>query len=167
VHRYKQSCEVERLWAPRLDEWLRTGYVVREATTAEQWRGIDRVAADGDGEHTIDYKCDLAWARTRNCFIEHTSNAQTGRPGWALTSEADWLLYFLIPDRVLVLTFVMLRRHLLRWQQVYPTRRAKNEEGYDTLGLCVPVSIVEHVAEYTARLDQGDAAILEIRDDRR
>ena len=114
------------------------------------------MAADPDGQYLIDYKCDEAWRRTRNVFIETVSNARTGRRGWALTSEAEWLLYFLTPDRVLVLTFTAVRRHLPTWQARFRLRAAVND-GYDTLGLCVPVSVVE-TAEYTARLDYGDAA---------
>lgn len=167
VHQFQQSSEVERRWAPILDAWLRTAYDLREATLEEQWRGIDRVATDGAGSWTVDYKCDEAWSRTRNAFIEVVSNATTGRFGWALTSEAAFILYFLTPDRVLVLTMESIRRHLPRWRERYKTRPAHNTEGYDTLGVCVPVSVVEAVAEYTAHLDYGDAAILAMRDSRK
>ena len=153
AHQYRASCAVEKRWAPRLDAWLELAYVVREATTEEQWRGMDRVVADGERTYTIDYKCDERWARTGNVFVEITSNQQTGRQGWALTSEAEWLLYFLTPSRVLLLRFETLRRELTTWQRSYPIRTARNEEGYNTIGVCVPVPIVEGIAEYAADID--------------
>jgi hypothetical protein len=155
VHQYQASCAVERRWAPVLDEWLSAEYLVREATTEEQWRGIDRFLADGENTYTVDYKCDEKWKGTGNVFVEITSNQKTGRAGWALTSEADWLMYFLTPARVLALRFETLRRDLPAWQKRYPIRSARNEEGYITVGVCVPVRVVEVIAEYAVDIDSG------------
>ena len=165
LHQFETSCDVEKRWAPVLDAWLGEHYELRVATPDQQWRGIDRIAWDRDGEHRIDYKCDEQWHKYGNVFLETVSNAQTGRPGWAMTSEADWLLYFLTPSTVLVCRMARIRAMLPRWRCAgYPVRSAKNQ-GYETFGLCVPVPVVSAVAEYDAD-PTFDAAILECRDDR-
>jgi hypothetical protein len=162
-HRFDHSCSVEARWAPTLDAWLSAAYALRPATSAEQWRGIDRVAIDDDGHPvSLDYKCDERCAQTGNVFIEIVSNATTGRPGWALTSEAIWLVYFVTPHSVLMFLLSHLRARLPAWRERFPERPARNE-GYDTLGLCVPLRVALGAVEYVAHLDHGDGAILQPR----
>ena len=167
THQYEASCRVEDRGALILDTWLAPYYDLRAATRDEQVRGIDRIAEDGSGPQTIDYKCDERAAATGNAFIETVSNRQTGRPGWALTSEAFWLLYFVMPHEVLVCTFRTIRAQLPSWRERYRQGVAINtREGlrYETLGVLVPLAVVRDVAEYSAQLDHGDAAILETRE---
>lgn len=160
LHEFHRSSKVEDRWAPVLDAWLGEHYSFRPATMAEQWRGIDRVAVDDSGrEAGIDYKCDTQAGRTNNVFIETVSNDQSGRPGWAETSEAEWIFYFVTPGLVLAFRTVRLREALRSWQRRYPTRGARNGR-YTTMGVCVPIQVAKTVAEYTARLDEGDGPVL-------
>jgi hypothetical protein len=98
-------------------------------------------------------------------LFETVSNSRTGRPGWMLTCTATWLLYFLTPVRVLVFEMAALRQALPRWHDHFPTRAAVND-GYDTVGLCVPIPVAEAAAESVSWLSRGDAIILQRRDDR-
>ena len=82
-----------------------------------------------------------------------------------LTCTATWLLYFLTPVRVLVFEMAALRQALPRWHDHFPTRAAVND-GYDTVGLCVPIPVAEAAAESVSWLSRGDAIILQRRDDR-
>jgi len=157
---------VERLWAPHLDRWIGETYRLRPSTDAEEWQGIDRHVVDEHGcDVTLEYKFDQRWPQTGNVFIETVSNAGTERPGWALTCQAVWLLYFLVPHRVLVFQMSQLRQAVDFWRERYPERAAHNE-GYDTLGLCVPIPVAEQAAEYVAHLDRGDGFVLQSRDHR-
>jgi hypothetical protein len=161
LHRFAESLTIEAQWAPTLDAWFAAAYDLRRATDDEQWRGIDRVAMDDDGQRvTFDYKCDRRCADTGNLFIETISNVHTGRPGWALTCEATWVVYFVIPDRVLMFLTPHLRAQLPSWRACCPERAAHNE-GYGTLGLCVPFDLGRRTAEYVADLKRGDGAILQ------
>jgi len=131
-----------------------------------------RVAVDEDGaEVGIDYKCDERAARTGNAFIETVSNDVSGRPGWALTTEAEWIFYFVVPDRVLGILSAKLRRALPSWQRRFPTRAARNVswdgKPYRTLGVCVPLKEVEAVAEWVAHLGRGDGPVLAPREEAR
>lgn len=160
LHRFAESLTIEAQWAPTLDAWFGAAYQLRLATVEEQWRGIDRVAIDDGGRCVgLDYKCDCRCVETGNLFIETVSNAQTGRPGWALTSEAMWLVYFVVPDHVLMFLTSQLRAQLPNWAACCLERPAHNE-GYDTLGLCVPFDLASRTAEYVADLRSGDGAIL-------
>ena len=161
---FEQSRDVERRWVPTLDRWVRgSGYALRTVTLDDEFRGIDRfVVADDGREVSVEYKVDEQWRKTRNAFIEVVSNAKTNRPGWALSCQSTWLLYFLTPERVLVCLMAKLRRQVPRWRQRFPTKPAHND-GYDTLGICVPLTFVEAVAESVSRLSHGDVLCLQPR----
>jgi hypothetical protein len=162
MHRFDQSQHIERRWRPVLAEWLQdSGYVVTDATPEDEWRGIDVWTVDDSGERVgIDFKCDERWRTTGNVFVEVESNHQTGRLGCLLTSEARWILYFLTPDRVLVCLTRVLRAAIPQWRLRYPQRPARNI-GYDTIGLLVPVPVVERCAESVSWLSRGDGACLQ------
>lgn len=162
MHQFDQSQRVERRWRPVLCDWLRvSGYRVTDATPEDEWRGVDVWTVDDTGERVgIDFKCDERWRTTGNVFVELESNHQTGRLGCVLTSDARWLLYFLTPDRVLVCLTTRLRDAIPAWKTQYPQRPARNQ-GYDTMGLLVPVAAVERCAESVSWLSRGDRLCLQ------
>jgi hypothetical protein len=167
-HQFEASKRVEERWTPVLDAALReTGYVVREASIDDQWRGIDRFVTDEFGiEHGVEYKVDEKARRTKRLFMETVSNDRNRRLGCALTSEADWWLHFVPPDDVYVFWLERLRLALADWRLQFPERLSPNEwcgRTYNTLGVCVPIVVAELVAEYVARV--GDALPLQRRDD--
>lgn len=162
-HQFARSQQVETRWARVLDAWLRESYEVREATVAEQWRGIDRVVVAESGLVTLDYKCDERAQQTGRLFIETVSNSVSRRPGWVHTSHADWLVYFVVPDAVWMFQFARVRQMLPRWLCTYGERSARNLD-YATLGVCVPMAVVREAVEYVARLSRGDGAILQESD---
>ncbi len=159
LHEFQRSCQVEDRWAPVLDAWLGQRYRLRPATTGEQWLGMDRMVIADDGMVGIDYKCDERAQQIGNAFIELVSNDVSGRWGWGLTSEADWILYFVVPGQVLAFLAAHLRDALPAWLQQFPVRRAHNGR-YRTLGICVPLDEARRVAEYVAHLDRGDGPVL-------
>jgi len=165
LHQFEASKGVEARWAPVLDDWFRQMYVIDDATMEQQWRGIDRIVHAEDGPVTLDYKCDTRARDTKRLFMETVSNSETGRPGWLLTSEAEWLVYFVVPDDVWMFRFACLRQQLAAWRQTWPEKPARNDR-YSTLGLCVPMFVAQHEAEYIAHLSRGDGAVLVPRDHR-
>lgn len=169
MHDFHASRQVEARWTPVLDAWLGRRYWFQEATMDEQWRGIDRVAIDDHGRQVgIDYKCDEAAARTGNIFVETVSNTTTGRRGWAVAGQADWIFYLVAPSKVLVLLARRLRSVLPSWQQRFGFRLAWNRRGsetYATQGVCVLLECAEREAEQVADLDSTDEPSLRRRDD--
>ncbi|RIK36965.1 MAG: hypothetical protein DCC55_25730 [Chloroflexi bacterium] len=143
-----------------LDTHFSRWYRITPATEAQQRSGIDRVFARLDtGEiYTIEYKCDHTAARTGNAFVETISvNPAPGSPatpkkGWAYTSRARYLLYF-VPgdDLIYVIRMATLRQNLPLWKDQYPERSVGNR-GYTTHGLLVPLDEFERCADQVISL---------------
>lgn len=163
VHRFDRSMDIEARHAPRLDHWLSEHYDLRVATDDEQRAGVDRIATDDFGARTtLDYKCDERAHITGNLFIETVSNSRTRRPGWALTSSADWLVYFAVPDLVWMFLMRHIRSAMPTWRRCCHERAAANA-GYSTFGLCVPFRLARQRVEYVADLNHGDGPVLQSR----
>lgn len=133
----------------QLDAYLEPTYIIRKASEAEQRRGIDRWLTHRETGDTlsIDYKADHLAARTGNAFIETVSVDSAGKGGWALTSQADLIFYYL-PQRstLYVLSMAEISRALPQWADLYRQVHAQNE-GYQSAGVLVPLKEIERIAE--------------------
>lgn len=131
------------------EEW----FTIKRVSMAEQRAGIDRIFHPKDGGPTlkVEIKTDWTASKTGNAFIETVSVDTTGKKGWAYTSQADVLLYYL-PDDMLIywIAFTTLRKHLQRWSK-YKTRKIPNR-GYFTIGLLVPLAEFEEHSEHVINL---------------
>ncbi len=88
----------------------------------------------------------MAAAQNGKAFSRR-SRSYADRDGWAYTSAADMLLYY-VPgrSRIYVLTLTALRFRLPFWQQQYPVREIPNS-GYHTHGLLVPLDELARCAQ--------------------
>jgi len=133
----------------RLDAWFAHWYAIEPATMDQQRQGIDRIFTRRDTGRAfkVEYKTDSRASATGNAFVETVSVDTTGKAGWAYTSQADMLLYYVpVSEVIYVIQMTSLRRHLPRWQQQYPARRIPNQ-GYCTHGLLVPLDEFERIAQ--------------------
>ena len=130
-----------------LDAHFRREYQVIHVPRNYQRQGIDRwFLSDDGGTVTVEYKADYTAARTGNAFIETVSVDSRNVPGWAYSSQADVLVYFIPPTKIILsICFQHLREHLPQWLQQYPTRSIPNA-GYNTIGLLVPLRKLEAIA---------------------
>jgi hypothetical protein len=132
-----------------LDRFFARWFRIEPATHEEQRQGIDRHFhhLTSHNDFTVEYKTDHTAARTGNAFIETVSVDTAGKAGWAFTSQADRLLYY-VPGKgiVYVLKMTAVRARLPFWQQAYEIREVPNN-GYHTHGLLVPLEELEKVAE--------------------
>jgi hypothetical protein len=151
----RQGEEIEQL----LDDYLDASYVIRRATAEEQRQGIDRwlTPMDPDGPveaFSIDYKADWLAARTGHVFIETVSVDRVGKSGWALSSRAQFIFYY-IPQRrrLYVLSMAEIQALLPQWALIYQTRIAHNE-GYESAGVLVPLSEIARIAEAVIDVEQ-------------
>lgn len=133
-----------------LDNFFRQwrGLDIRPATDEEQRRGIDRIftlAADGR-TFAVEYKTDHTAGRTGNAFIETVSVDRANKPGWAVASEAFYLIYLIPePQTIYCLRMADVRKQLPRWRMFYQERTIMNR-GYNTVGLIVPLDELERIA---------------------
>jgi len=69
-----------------------------------------------------------------------------GKPGWAYTSQARFLLYYIPkPDTIYIIPMARLRVLVDAWRQRYPERRINNGT-YHTVGTLVPLDEIERIA---------------------
>lgn len=138
-----------------LDEYFKgRGFRILTAPPAMQLQGVDRIFIDSDNQGTtIEYKTDKTAGRTHRAFVETVSVDVEGTPGWAYTSKADVLAYY-IPDDglVYVIRFSELRRRLSIWLKVYrevsiPNKGKPGTQSYKTRGILVPLHEFEQIAE--------------------
>lgn len=130
-----------------LDALFARWYRITAASATEQRQGIDRWFSHDTRRISVEYKTDTTAARTGNAFVETVSVDTSGKQGWAYTSQADYLAYYIPPDGVVyVMRFSRLRRQLPRWDLLYPTRTIPNQ-GYHTHGLLVPLREFEALSE--------------------
>jgi hypothetical protein len=132
-----------------LDRRFATDYEVKPATRHEQRRGVDRtfIHRRTGQRFRVEYKTDYKAVETGNAFVETVSVDTAGKAGWAYSSEADYLIYFIPGDGLIyIIALEVLRRELPRWVREYPLRTAQNE-GYATHGLLVPLDEFERSSE--------------------
>lgn len=132
----------------RLDQYFAKWFAIRPATMDEQRAGIDRhfTRRRDDVQFTVEYKTDHTAGRTGNAFVETISVDTQGKAGWAITSKAQLLIYYVpTSGAVYVIEFRRLRSALRTWQQRYPQRAIPNN-GYETHGYLVPLMEFEKIA---------------------
>lgn len=133
-----------------LDDFFSRWYIIDHATAEQQRQGIDRLytVLGTRIQKTVEYKSDKTASKTGNAFVEVVSveNKRVCKLGWAHTSQAEILLYFLPDDGLIyILRMEDLRRKLARWIQRYKTRYIPNI-GYKSAGLIVPLREFERMA---------------------
>jgi hypothetical protein len=150
VYGFAAQLAIGEVWEDRLDRFFteRFAVEVRRVGMEEQRRGIDRVFVGTEtGEvYTVEYKADDKAGRTGNAFIETVSVDVTGKPGWAVASRADVLVYLVTePETIYWIPMRRVRASLARWRRLYREVAAQNE-GYKTLGLLAPLAELERIA---------------------
>jgi hypothetical protein len=124
-----------------LDRWLSPVYKVLDVSDDIKYQrsGIDRVVTRSDGSIiTIEYKFDIAAKRTGNLFFETVSNDKELIPGWGWSSQADYWI-FLIPEQE-ILVFKPGRLRALVWElQKSLKERSVANKGYNTIGYPLPL----------------------------
>lgn len=123
-------------------------YVNRRAQRA----GLDAIYTNPHtGRRTsVSIKTDERAGDTENVFIETVSVHQDGvdvKPGWGYMCKADVILIWLPRQRLLlVLMPARLADVVDEWSKRYLLKRVPND-GYETLGIAVPIEQVEAVSE--------------------
>lgn len=148
IHHFKDKLAEGQTIEARLDRYFEKNYEVLHATPAGQRAGIDRYFCDRDtgARASVDYKADFRAVQTGNAFIEMVSVDTNGKPGWAVASQAMWVLYFLPQTgKLYVLRMETLREKIPLWSTWYRVADAQND-SYKTSGLLVPLTELDDIA---------------------
>lgn len=129
------------------------GHYIQEATRGQQQGGIDRVFLKDGKVAYVEYKTDFRAHETGHVFVETVSMDSSDKAGWAYTSAADYLVYYIPATRqIYVIPLEVLRRILPQWADAYPRASAQNET-YATHGLLVPLDVFAASATQAFTLD--------------
>ncbi|HOA25293.1 MAG TPA: hypothetical protein PK801_14635 [Aggregatilineales bacterium] len=153
VYSFNRQNAHGRLGEDFLDAFFeQRGNYVQPATRWQQKQGIDRIFARESKLARVEYKTDFIAHRSERVFIETVRLDQDEKSGWAYTSQADLLVYFIPGARVIyVMPLETLREQLPRWSALYPSRPVHNET-YTTRGVLVPLAEFERFATQIFRL---------------
>ncbi len=146
----------------QLDAHFADRFAIQTASHEQQRLGIDRIfakrpATNNSGRiYTIEYKTDWTAGHTGNAFIETVSVDSMSIPGWAYTSQAEWLVYWVPPRAQLYLIRMhTLRRHLDDWIEQHGPAKFIPNDGYYTCGVPVPLDEFEQRCEKIERLAES------------
>ncbi|MBK8772676.1 MAG: hypothetical protein IPM06_19925 [Rhizobiales bacterium] len=150
TYHFQDQLTIGQQYEAQLDAMFADRFTIVPATPQQQRQGIDRVYRPHDKPQnmmTVEYKADITAASTGNAFVEIVSVDTAKRPGWAIASEAEWLMYFVPaePQVLYIIRFEDLHARIARWQRTYEQRRIPND-GYHTVGLLVPLAEFEAIA---------------------
>lgn len=114
--------------------------------------GIDRLLTRPDGSVvTVEYKFDLAASRTGNIFFETVSVDQRDIPGWGWSSQADYWIFLLTTNEILVVKPSRFRT--LVWESRFQTTEKKiPNSNYNTLGVPIPFKKVQEISSYRTKI---------------
>lgn len=132
----------------KIDTVFAKWFQILPATPQQQRQGIDRMFwhVKDEKRYAVEYKADSVAGKTGNAFVETISVDTTNKPGWAVSSEADMLVYMITePETIYAIPMARIRRELPRWQEQYVTKTAQND-GYKTHGVLVPLAELEKIA---------------------
>ena len=138
-----------------LDQFFRRWFAIAPTSIADQkCHGGDRTFQRRDGStFTVEYKADTIAASTGNAFIELVSVDRLNRDGWARSSIADQLAYYVTgSDTCYVVPMRQLREALPQWEQRYPHRRAHNVDDYHSEGVLVPLRELAELAVWSGQV---------------
>lgn len=134
--------------AAELDAFFSARYWVERAGFEMDRAGIDRIFTHlVSGKcYSVEYKSDGKAASTGNAFIELVSDDVEGRPGWAKTCLAQWLVYYLPPKRQgYLIRTCAIKARLEKWANKYPLGHCQNK-GYSSTGILVKLWELESIA---------------------
>ncbi|NEQ69401.1 MAG: hypothetical protein F6K21_28705 [Symploca sp. SIO2D2] len=137
-----------------IDKWLKNNYKVTDVSDIPNYQkaGIDRIIELKDGTTvTVEYKFDVAAKRTGNIFFETVAVDTQSIPGWGWTSQADYWI-FLIPEQEIIIVQPGKLRSLVWQQQKVLKEKTVPNKNYNTLGVPVLLSDVKKIAYQIQRL---------------
>ena len=149
VHKFDVSLKYGEGMEKMLDDYFGKWFTILKAEGDLygnlQYLGIDRIfTKKTNGERfSVEYKADRRAHETGNVYIETVSVRKVGKhvkPGWAYTSTAQRLVYFISgPQTVYILDMVDIRDMLPKWEDRCKKVEVDNGD-YVGEGLLVPIA---------------------------
>jgi len=155
VYKFKDSLEDGEKHEKVLDDYYSQWFYIQPVSFAAQKSGIDRTWTNisDNFRYSVEYKADSTAANTGNAFIETISVDTTNTMGWAYTSCSQLMIYYIPPLKKAYRCAILSLKHLLRgWIKKYGTVSIPNE-GYNTIGIIVPLEEFQNCSYYMDYID--------------
>ncbi|MDD2816044.1 MAG: hypothetical protein PHP00_09940 [Thiotrichaceae bacterium] len=130
-------------------DWLKTRYDIRDVSCEPTYQkaGVDFLVMPSGVK--LEVKTDAVAKRTHNLFFETVSVRTANQKdilGWGLTSTADYLLYLLPEQELLIIPLEALRG---LFERIKPNLHEKTvpNKGYQTLGYPIKLEHLRKIAE--------------------
>jgi hypothetical protein len=90
---------------------------------------------------SVEYKTDYKSAKTGNAYIETVAykSPSSMKLGWAATCTADYILYFVYPKKVYILSPQAIKNSLDDWSSKYRLHTVRNT-GFYGQGIILPLT---------------------------
>jgi hypothetical protein len=140
-YKFKDKLDEGMGFELELDKIFSHEFDIKSVDISKQRLGIDRyfTRKSNGASFTVEYKSDSTAASTGNVFIEIVSVDTTNRPGWAKSSQADILIYYIPPAQKIIITRMeVVKKSVPIWENTYKQQPVPNE-GYKTIGILVPI----------------------------
>ena len=156
-YKFDSQLEVGTTGANEAVSYLSKWYNWYPATQQDERNGIDGILECRKTKRrwATEIKTDWTAGRTSNVFIETVSVDKEGILGWAYTSLAQLLVYY-IPSlrRVYIASMAAIKAQLCEWKNQYETKKIPNNGRYGTYnteGLLIPFAVFERDCECIIR----------------
>lgn len=151
---FQDQCQIGQKGEKFLDQWLSPHYQLLDVSDNFEYQqsGIDRLVTRSDGSIiTVEYKFDLVAKRTSNLFFETISNDKEQIPGWGWSSQADYWIFLIPHQEILVFKPGKLRALVWKLHKSLKEKSVPNR-GYNTIGYPVPLIETRKVADHIKSL---------------
>lgn len=148
VHSFKESKRVGDAGEAALDIHFSSKFDIEDVDMTQQKLGWDRIFTHKERgtRASVEYKTDTQSHKTGNMFLEIWSNKESGKRGWAYTTTAQWLYYYVLgAAEVYIVSVPQLKLYLESWEKQFVKKSARNP-NYSSEGMLVPLDIFKTIA---------------------
>lgn len=148
VYGFKEQLKIGKEGESKLDKFFleKLNITIKQASMEQELtKGFDRIftSKKNGKQFTIEYKYDEKATKTGNVFIETLSKSSTGKKGWVLTSQADFVA-ILVGSTIYVIRMNELREHIKTEGDKYRLAKCKNPTYYSE-GRLMPIKELKKI----------------------
>lgn len=137
MYDFQKQLVISKIFEAQLDGFFNSlGVEIKPVSMELERLGIDRIFYVGKERLSVEYKIDLTAQRTGNAFVE---TEVANKAGWAYTSTAQVLVYF-VPPMIYLCPMLFLKGMVEQWSKQYKASPPIKNRGYVARGILVPLT---------------------------
>lgn len=159
----QEQLELSRQRDHEIDKHVKNVWLVNTVNRDFERAGVDRIWTHRDSgmRWSVEYKHDTLAHKTGNVFVETVSVDTAGKKGWAYTSTAQLLVYYVVEgEYAFIARMHEIRRRLPGWERFYKAKHATTTDragnAYKTWGVLIPLQTFRAASEKVVPVYNGD-----------